>query len=266
MLAAGTVGVAVAVLPAGGATSVVVGGSSWSQLQSDALTAAANYLGVGSLDATAPLTPVATSTIPGITVTVQQRTLVAADSSSTIVLGLSYLGDEQLVVDVMDATAGFQGATLVLRPGSDSVTGTYALPGATSATSSVRHGRRPHGGIALDSFTGAHSTLVGTGCTALPQHPTAITSTFGPLIKGVGVISCVLTESLAIIVGLYRGVFTHVGTTSGTTISSSYVTQGAYAQCIHISGTHNFRTSQLWSVNGNFQGGATSSEAALHCT
>jgi hypothetical protein len=277
LLASGPIGYAVTASPAGATASVAANtgsttGSQWGQLQDAALAATANYRGDGPLHATEPPTPVSSSTITGTTITLQQRTLVTADSSGTVVLQLSLLGGQQLVVDEVAATAAFAGAALVLRPGSDAIAGAYPIPGGgVTRTTSAKRRRHTSEPITVDTLhlptteSGARLDATG-GCGPAPQLPRVITSTFGPLVQGLGIIECVQSETLSIIVGLYRGFFTHVGATSGTSGYSSYLGHDAYAPCSYISGTHDFRTSQLWSVNGNYQGGSTSGESALHCT
>jgi hypothetical protein len=277
LLAFGSIEYAATALPA--AATVDVGtntgsatGSHWSQLQGEALAAAAEYRGDSALYATTPPTPIVSSTITGTAITVQQRTIVTADSSGTIVLQLSFLGGQQLVVDELGVTSGLQGAALVLQPGSDAIAGAYPFAGGvvTRTTSAKRHLPTSEP-ITVDALQGSIPNsppkLDATGgCGPAPQLPKVITSAFGPLIDGLGIIECTRSETLAIIVGLYRGFFTHVGATSGTTGYSSYLGQNAYAPCSYISGTHDFRTSEIWSVNGVNQGGATSGESGLHCT
>lgn len=263
--------------PSAGASVAVAaattgGTSNWSVLEAEALTAASQYLG-DSLYATGALTPVITSTIPADSVTVEQRTLVTADSSTTYVLQISHLNNEQLVVDALDPSTSWAGAVLVLRPDTADIASAYPVSAASVTGASSR---RLHAGTSAPVVVDAlrHSSLrapprldtIG-GCGAAPQLPTVITSIFGRLIQGLGLIQCATPETLAIIVGLYRGLFTHVGTTmGGTVVGSPYLGVNAYAVCHHISGTHTFRTSQLWSVNGSYQGGASSGEAKLHCT
>lgn len=252
-------------------SGTVAGTPYWSVLEAEALTATAEYVG-DSIHATGPLTPVISSAIPTDSLTIQQRTLVAADSSTTYVLQLSLLNNEQLLIDELDPSASWTGAVLVLRPGTAAIASAYPVSaGSVTGISSRRRQAGASAPVVLDTLS--HSSpnaparldTIG-GCGAAPQLPKVVTTIFGRLIKGLGIIQCTTTETLAIIVGLYRGFFTHVGTTMGGTAVSSYLGVNAYAVCNHISGTHTFRTSQLWSVNGSSQGGASSGEAALHCT
>ena len=87
---------------------------------------------------------------------------------------------------------------------------------------------------------------------------------YGYLIQGAGVIECYNSETLSIIASLYEG-STHVGTSAGGSGSGTIYSINAYAYCNRISGTNGFHTAQIWSVNGNLQGGATSGTSYLNC-
>ncbi|HVX22483.1 MAG TPA: hypothetical protein VHB02_14115 [Acidimicrobiales bacterium] len=279
-----------AALPVVGVVAVLVGGmpalaagastaQSWSTLRQSAMTAVGAYRGNGALAITEAPSPVSTSTVTtadGV-ISVAQQSFVATDAAGTVDVNVTLLGGRQLVVHEVDPTADYRGEALVLRPGTASVSGSYALPGtgraattqATTAglvrtTGGHRHGGVPASG-AVSHGHGMNARLVTIGgCGANPSAPVVIGSTFGPLIDGEGVISCFLNESLAEIVSDYEG-STHVGNTNSGTGSGTWLGVNSYAACTIIGGTNSFHTAELWSVNGIFQGGATSSSSALHC-
>jgi hypothetical protein len=112
----------------------------------------------------------------------------------------------------------------------------------------------------------AHLAVTG-GCYVTVQPPEVVTTTFGPLVGSDAVIHCLNPETLSIIVSIYRGLDTRVGTAEGTSTGPALtLSVSAYSFCTHITETHDFRTSVIWDVNDADEGGATSNEVALHCT
>lgn len=252
--------------------STVSATSAWTGYDQTALGAASAYGGLGTISMTTSPSEVTltNATTPSGQIPVAQETIVASSSSGTVVLVVALLGGTQLVVNVLSESTGGQGTALVLQPGTSSVIGTYPLsaPTVTATTAATRAVHEAHTADAVVRRAGAHrhhARLETTGgCYPAPYAPVVISSTFGPLIDGLGVIRCLYAETLSLIVAIYKG-FTRQGTQSGGSGGGTWYGINAYAVCSHISGTHTFRTSQLWAVNGVLQGGATSSNAALHC-
>jgi hypothetical protein len=186
---------------------------------------------------------------------------------------MALLGGTQLVVNEMSPAASYRGETLVLQPGSSTIVGTYPLRGATRSDATTATDRSHRSVDASDAVL--HNTRGGGraiarlvtigGCYADPQAPTVIGSTFGPLIQGEGIITCLTSESLSEIVSLYRG-STHVGTTATGSGGGTFLGVNSYDGCTVITGTHSFHTAELWSVNGTVQGGATSVSSNLRCS
>lgn len=270
-----TAGVAVGALPqvagaSGSGTPATA--TSWTALEQAALSATQGYRAAGPVTAATSPSPAVESTVATASgpITVAERTVVATEGSATLVLGLSLLGGSQLVVSESSATGSGSDAVLVLDPGSSSVAG--AVPVATTraaATSAVRHGRSrittvdavrtwrdPSAGRPAETTTG--------GCAPYPYDPVVVTSIFGPLVDADGVVACNDNETLAEIVSVYQG-GTHEGTTNQGTDYGDYLSVNSYAECYPISGTHQFHTAELYSVNGVYQGGATSGNNGLHC-
>ena len=281
--AVGVLVVASAGLPAMTAGAATATG--WPTLRQSALAAVSAYRGDGAVTVTETPSPVSTSTVTtadGV-ISVAQQSFVAADGSGAVDVNVTLLGGRQLVVNEANPAANYQGEALVLRPGSSSVAGAYALPGAKRASTAdattaslvrtIGHHLigQHHGGVVASTAvanhrSGAIARLVTIGgCYADPSAPVVIGSTFGPLIDGEGVISCSIAEALAQIVSDYQG-STHVGTTNSGTDSGKWLGVNSYAPCTTIGGTNSFHTAELWSVNGSLQGGATSPNANLHCT
>ena len=104
----------------------------------------------------------------------------------------------------------------MLAPGTSTVTGTYRLAGASQATAqtaalrtaSHRHGT---GIVASDGVLhrgGHHVATLATagGCFPAPQEPGVISSIYGPLIQGTGVIDCTVERGdTGEVIGLYMG-------------------------------------------------------------
>ena len=273
MSAATLATVPVAPALAGGATGASP--SSWSTAEQTALGAAAGFRGDGPLAVVGAFSSITTSVVTTASgaVTVAQRSVVATDGSGVVVVNLTVLGGRQLVVTERSPSAGYSGETLVLGPGTSTVTGRYPLQGttATALTSDGQRGRGLHGGIVAtdavahpsDRRPVARLVTIG-GCGPRPQIPGVIGSTFGPLIDGEGIVTCSTGESLAEIVSDYEG-STHVGNTATGTGGGTHLGINAYAACTIVTATHSFHTAELYSVNGIVQGGATSSSANLHC-
>jgi hypothetical protein len=265
------------VVPAGASTAPAAGSADWSVLQQDALQATAAYRGDGALHATGTAGTVVDSSVatPSGSVSVAQRTLVATDNSGSVVLQLVLLGGAQELVTEASPTAGYQGATLVLAPGSSSVAASYPQPGVASPAATTAWHPRARRTVTTDAVVrslqepsrpgSAHLDVTG-GCYPAPQNPIVVTTVFGPLVQGEGAIVCYATETLSLIVSIYRGFLTRVGNTSGGTSYANYFAYSTYDACSHISGTHDFRTAEIWGVNGVDEGGSTSDESALHCT
>jgi hypothetical protein len=261
---------------ASAATSTSSATPNWSSLEQSALGVTAGARGDGTLDVAGLPSPVAQSTIttPSGPVSLAQQTVVATDRSGVVVLALDLLGGRQLVVNEMSPANGDQGETLVLAPGTSTVTGTYQLPGASQATAetaAVRTSshRRGTGIVASDGVLhrGGHhvATLVTAGgCYPVPESPGVIGSIYGPLVQGTGVIDCTSSaETLAEIVGLYRS-STEMSNATGSDYGS-YLGINAYTPC-YSSSAHSFQTDELWAVNGSVQGGAASGWSSLDCT
>jgi hypothetical protein len=250
--------------------------TSWSTLDQTGLAAASTYRAEGALTVVGSPSPVSDSTVTTASgvVSVAQRTVVAEDTSGTVLVNLTLLGGRQLVVTERSPGAGLAGATLVLEPGSSTVAGTYPQPAiAGTATSATGHGStvpistatwRRVSQAAHRSRPGVDRLVTIGGCDPYPAPPSVIGSTFGPLVEGEGVTSCLTTETLALVVADYRG-GTHVGNTATGSGRGTWLGITAYDGCSVISGTNGFHTAQLWSVNGIVQGGATSGTASLHC-
>jgi hypothetical protein len=278
VLAAGAVSAVPVVTPASAST----GTASWSTLDQTGLAAASAYRGDGPLATVGNPTPVSDSTVATASgvISVAQRTVVADDSSGTVLLNLTLLGGRQLVVTERSPAAGFAGATLVLEPGTSTVTGTYPQPGTngTTTTTGATDAARPAtAAIPVSAATlrqalppadrsrhGVDRLVTIGGCAPDPQPPGVIGSTFGPLVQGEGVINCGTTETLAEIVADYRG-NTHVGNTATGSDRGTWLGVNAYYACSVISGTNGFETDELWAVHGTVEGGAQSSTSSLHC-
>lgn len=249
-------------------------GTGWGVWESEALAAVAGYRGGGPLTAGEP-EPGVSSTVatPSGPLAVAQRWLVASDAAGKVLIQTSVLGQTQVVVTELSLTASGQpGATLVLQSGSSAVAGTYPHTATGSTAAQQRSGR--HDATDADVHRlgpGGHLRPVLTvtgGCRPKPQTPFVFSSSFGPLVDGEGLIKCTTAETLSLIVSIYRGLLTHVGTTAAGSSGSAATSYSlnSYYFCTAIPGTHDFRTSEIWGVNGTDEGGATSSEAALHCT
>ena len=277
-----------ALIPAVGACSavpVVVGTAaasptvaSWSTLGQTGLAAASAYRGDGALAAVGSPSPVSNSTVSTASgvISVAQRTIVATDTSGTVLLNLTLLGGRQLVVTELSPGAGYAGATLVLQPGSSVIAGTYPKPG-TAATAVGNTDTAHHGGAVRVSAATLRQVLSSThhsrrsvdrlasagGCEPYPQPPGVIGSTFGPLVQGEGIVECITTETLSLIVANHRG-GTQVGNTASGSDSGTWLGVNAYYGCTVIGGTNGFQTAQLWGDDGTI-GGATSGTSSLHC-
>ena len=201
-------------------------------------------------------------------VSVAQQTMVAANGTGQVVLVLALLGGKQLLVNELSESAGGQSAVLVLQPGTSQVGEAYALPAPTvGGTAATVHGNGAH---VVDDVLGsggrhhrAHLDVTG-GCYPAPYAPVVISSTFGPLVDGLGVVRCATGETISIISSVFRG-GTRVGTVSGGSGGGTWYGVNAYAPCNYNGSYNSFRTAQLWSVNGNYQGGATSTYSTLQC-
>jgi len=270
---------ALAVAPAAASaasTSTSSAAPNWSSLEQTALGVTAGARGDGTLDVVGVPSSVAQSTITTASgpVSLAQQTVVATDQSGVVVLDLALLGGRQLVVSEMSPAANDQGETLVLAPGTSTVTGTYRLAGASQATAqtavlrtaSHRHGT---GIVASDGVLHRGGHVVATlatagGCFPAPQEPGVISSVYGPLIQGTGVIDCTSSpETLAQIIGLYMG-STQLNNAGGATYGS-YLAINTYSPC-YSSSAHSFQTAELWSINGALQTGANSGWSSLNCT
>ena len=275
-----SVGPAAATTAATASSAPAGAAPNWTSLLQAALQATAAYRGSGPLTASGPAGAVALSAVTTAagTITVAQRTVEATDGSGTVLLQLVFLGGTQLVVDETSPSDGFRGATLVLEPGSSVVAGVYPLPGtvpttATDAATSIPSRRSHRRATATDAVLTtttrdrhqprARLVTVG-GCYGDPQTPGVIGSMYGPLVQGEGVVDCGVSEDMSVIVSLYQG-STHVGTTAGGSATGDYLGVNAYYGCTTITGTNSFHTAELWAINGNLQGGDTSSSANLHC-
>ncbi|HEY5245322.1 MAG TPA: hypothetical protein VIJ60_06605 [Acidimicrobiales bacterium] len=272
----GALAVAPASASAATSTSTSSATPNWSSLEQTALDVTASARGDGTLDVAGLPSPVAQSTITTASgpVSLAQQTVVATDRSGVVVLDVALLGGRQLVVNEMSPGNGDQGETLVLAPGTSTVTGTYRLAGASQATAqtaalrtaSHRHGT---GIVASDGVLhrgGHHVATLATagGCFPAPQEPGVISSIYGPLIQGTGVIDCTSSaETLSMVIGLYMG-STQLSN-AGAASYGSYLAVNSYSPCYSSSG-HWFQTAQLWSVNGTLQSGADSGWSALSCT
>ncbi len=269
--------IAVAPMTASAATTATSSGTpSWSSLEQTALGVASGARGDGPLAEIGSPSSVAQSTIPTASgpVSLSQQTVVATDRSGVVVLDLALLGGRQLVVSEMSPAANDQGETLVLAPGTSTVTGTYRLSGASQATAetaalrTASH-RRGSSIVASDGVLhrGGHhvATLTAAGgCFPAPQSPGVISSIYGPLIQGEGIIDCTSSaETLAQIIGLYMG-STQLNNAGGATYGS-YLAINVYSPC-YSSSAHSFQTAELWSVNGVLQSGANSGWSSLNCT
>lgn len=252
--------------------------TSWSSYDQDALSAAATYRGDGTLTMTS--TPSAVTDAPAAAsstgqIAVSQQTVTASDGSGTVLLVLALLGGTQLVVNEIGQSSGGSGAALVLQAGTSSIAGAYPLtqPSTTATTTARVTARRAvHEAHAVDTGTRHHGghharrgpVLATSNCWPEPYAPVVISSIFGPLIDGLGVVACNVFATMSLIVSVFRG-GTRVGTVMGGTGGGTWLGINAYAVCTHISGSHLFHTAQLWAVNGVYQGGATSPNAWLHC-
>jgi hypothetical protein len=256
--------------------------ASWSTLDQTGLAAASTYRGDGELTVIGSPSPVSDSTVATASgvISVAQRTVVADDSSGTVLLNLTLLGGRQLVVTERGPSDGFAGAALVLEPGTSTIAGVYPQASIDGPPSAATAGATGHGSTTIAASTAtlrqvsssAHRSRHGIdrlvtigGCVPEPAPPGVIGSTFGPLVQGEGVIECGTTETLAEVVSDYRG-NTHVGNTATGSDRGTWLGVDAYYGCSVISGTNSFHTAELWSVHGTVQGGATSSPANLHCS
>lgn len=243
----------------------------WPSLDQTALKAAAASEGAGTLSMVgtpSAVTSTTTSTDTG-PISVAQQTVVASNGTGEVVLVLALLGGKQLLVNELSETAGSQNAVLALRPGTSQIAGTYPLPApSTAATAAHVHG---HGARTVDDVLGtgghhrgaAHLDVTG-GCYSQPYEPTVISSTFGPLVDGLGVVRCYTGESISIIASVFRG-GTRVGTVAGGSGSGTWYGVNAYAPCNYNGNYYGFHTAELWSINGNYEGGVTSGTSSLQC-
>jgi hypothetical protein len=189
----------------------------------------------------------------GGAVSVLQRTVVIGNGTLDDLVGLTVLGDEQEVVDVINPVNGAD-TTLVLAPSSSDV------------NDSVHLRQRHHQGVAT-APAGVAPAVAG-GCYASPDAPFVVGSVYGPLVKGIGVVSCPYgNESLSVIASLYErsgSGSTHVGNGGSASVFGTYLAVDAYDACTSSTG-HQFQTAQLWSVNGALQSGRSSAWATLGC-
>ena len=144
---AGAVSAVPIVTPPASASSATA--PNWPTLDQTGLAAAGTYRDEGALTVVGSPSPVSQSTVTTASgvISVAQRTVVADDTSGTVLLNLTLLGGRQLVVTELSPGAGFAGATLVLEPGTSTVAGTYPRPGndGTATTTGRRRAtaRRP---------------------------------------------------------------------------------------------------------------------------
>jgi hypothetical protein len=257
-------GVAALVLAAGGALvpppAPAGATAAWPGLEAQALHAVAMYLGSGPVGSTGSPTGIASSTVTtgtGQTISVQQQTVPATDSAGNLVVGLSLLGGQQLVVTEQDPTGAQPGATLVLSPGSVQVAQVRTLPRLVRRTASGTILR------ADDSGSGAG------GCGGYPAPPGVVNSVFGPLIMGPGVVACYYSpESIGVFAQIYENPWGNsraVGNAGGGSTYGTFLVENSYAPCYAAGYNTYFITAELWSLNGNLAGGATSSVASLNC-
>lgn len=226
---------------------------SWIDWLSQSITAAQGVQALGPNVTASDLSAVDRSTLAladGSSVEIDQRTALVSDGTTTVLLGMTVLGEQQLIVDVISPSSG-DASTLVLTPGGTGV----------DENIKVRHGHR-------STPAGAVAPLVAGGCYASPDAPYVIGSAFGPLVKGIGVVSCPDgNESLSVIASLYERTSsgsTHVGNGGSASVFGTYLAVDAYAACSPSTG-HQFQTAQLWSVKGTLQAGGVSGWATLNC-
>jgi hypothetical protein len=236
------------------ATSPASASPNWSDWFDQALAAAENAGAIGSNVQSTDLTAVDRSSLglpDGTAVTVDQRTVLVDDGTTQLLLGMTVLGGQQLIVDLIDPSTG-HAVTLVLAPGSSD--------GSTDVQ--MRH--TAHRATAP---TGASPSVAG-GCYASPDAPFVVGSIYGPLVKGIGVVSCPFgNESLSAMASLYERTASgsaHVGNGGSASVFGTYLAVDAYYGCAASTG-HQFQTAQLWSVNGALQPGAASGWPTLGC-
>jgi hypothetical protein len=194
--------------------------------------------------------------VGGPSVSVEQRTVLVADGTTDVLVGVTVLGGQQLVVDLIDPTTG-DATTLVLAPDS------------SNANQRVQvHARRHLLVSSGTAVSGDAPAAVAGGCYASPDNPFVIGSVYGPLVKGIGVVSCPYgNEKLAVTASLYERTATgstHVGNGGTGSVFGTYLAVDAYDACSASTG-HQFQTAQLWSVNGVLEAGATSGWPTLGC-
>jgi hypothetical protein len=228
----------------------------WNDWMSQAFDAIQNSQGFGQIVQQGDLSAVSHTSLslPGVgTVSVQQRTVVISDGTTSDLVGLTVLGEEQEMVDVINPVNG-DDTTLVLAPYSSNV------------NDSVHVRQRHHQDVA-PAPTGDAPRVAG-GCYASPDAPFVVGSVYGPLVKGIGVVSCPYgNESLSVMASLYErsgSGSTHVGNGGSASVFGTYLAVDAYDGCTPSTG-HAFQTAQLWSVNGTLQSGASSAWATLGC-
>ncbi|HEX3946238.1 MAG TPA: hypothetical protein VHW47_00975 [Acidimicrobiales bacterium] len=253
------------------------GTPNWQSLEQTALGVTAGARGSGPLNLAGLPSPVTQSTVttPSGPVSLSQQTVVSTDRSGVVVINTALLGGRQEIISEVSPADNYQGETLVLAPGSSTVTGTYHLAGVrpataqTSALHAAGHRSRKGGvvtasdGVYHPAGSGSATLTAAGGCGAYPQNPGVIGSIYGTLIQSTGIIDCSLAgETLAEIVGIYRN-GTQIGSASGSGWGG-YLGINAYAPC-YSSYAHSFQTAELWAVNGSLAG-ADSGWSSLGCS
>jgi hypothetical protein len=239
--------------------------SDWPALFGQAFTAVQAYDNAGPVVAmSGNSTPINTwLQTPSGRVAVNQSSELASDSDGTMLVGVSDLGEQQLVVDALDPDSG-TGVTLVLQPATEDVASSHRLHPATANA-----GKDKGKGEGKGKNTGAGSTGVATpatagGCYPTPTTPVVVGSVFGPLVQGTGIVSCPYSpESISLIADLYRWGASAGNSGGGSTYGTSLAIN-VFSAC-HASGANPYDTGELFSVNGYEQYGARSGTSWLGC-
>jgi hypothetical protein len=228
--------------------------TSWSALESEALTAVAARTGA-NVEATSVLSSendLSVQTTSGAVEEGAERTLTATIGGKNASIGLTFLGGAQLLVNYWSADSTTV-EVLALTPGTSRVSSSSQMSGATSTTPAGQ------GVVALTS----------SNCYPFAYSPTVIGSIFGNLIEAIGGAACSYApEVLGAIVGLYSN---GSGIGSGTAGSSSpasvysYTAPYDYYPCYSSGSASPFQTAVIYSISGTVVGGGTSGNSWLDC-
>lgn len=248
--------------PGGPGSPPALPAGDWPTLFNQAFSAVQSYENAGPVTGTSTNSTPVNSWLhtPSGDVAVNQSSELATDNTDTLLIGVSDLGEQQLLVNIIIPGTG-DPTTLVLAPASQGSQGgesAQALHGSIQEIVKGKERKAPSAGGA-----GGLTPDTDGGCYEEPTAPVVVGSVFGPLVQGTGVVDCPLgAESVSLIATLYRW-STSVASGGGSTYGSSLAVN-VYSAC-NPSGNNPYATAELFSVNGSLAGGATSKTEWLGC-